>query len=382
MIPFNRASFHGNERSYMEQAITNGSISGNGAFTRKAEAALSELHNGAAALLTTSCTHALEMSARLLDLQPGDEIIVPSYTFVSTASAFMWNGARPVFADSRPDTLNIDPEDVARLITSRTKAICIVHYAGVGADPRVFADLAAHHGVRLIEDNAHGLGGRHNGQTLGTFGAMSTLSFHETKNLTCGEGGALIINDPSLVERAEILREKGTNRAKFLRGQVDKYTWVDIGSSWVMSDMLAAILTAQLERFDEIQVQRLHLWNRYQAELAEWAERSDVMLPQIPDESSQTAHMFHLRFGTLDRRDAFIAHMRDRGVQTVFHYQALHESPVGLSLRQDHACAVASNASHTLVRLPLFYDLSESDQQTVIDAAIAFPAESGNSGKS
>ncbi|MDO8733466.1 MAG: dTDP-4-amino-4,6-dideoxygalactose transaminase [Actinomycetota bacterium] len=372
MIPFNRASFHGNERSYMEQAITNGSISGNGSFTRKAEAALSELHGGATALLTTSCTHALEMSARLLDLQPGDEIIVPSYTFVSTASAFMWNGALPVFADSRSDTLNIDPEDVARLITPRTKAICIVHYAGVGADPKVFADLAAHHGVRLIEDNAHGLGGSFEGQTLGTFGAMSTLSFHETKNITCGEGGALIINDSALVERAEILREKGTDRARFLRGQVDKYTWVDKGSSWVMSDMLAAILTAQLERFNEIQDQRLLLWNRYQDGLVEWADQTNVILPRIPNESTHTAHMFHLRLESLERRDAFIAHMHERGVQTVFHYQALHESPIGLSLHEDHACMVASEASHTLVRLPLFYDLSDADQNTVIDAATAF----------
>ena len=372
MIPFNRASFHGNERTYMEQAITDGSISGNGSFTREAEAALSRLHGGASALLTTSCTHALEMSARLLDLQPGDEIIVPSYTFVSTASAFMWNGARPVFADSRADTLNIDPEDVERLITPRTKAICIVHYAGVGADPKVFADLAASRKVRLIEDNAHGLGGTYDGQTLGTFGDMSTLSFHETKNLTCGEGGALIINDPSLVERAEILREKGTNRARFLRGQVDKYTWVDIGSSWVMSDMLAAILTAQLERFDEIQEQRLLLWNRYQDGLIAWADHADVTLPRIPPESAHTAHMFHLRFASLERRDAFITHMHDRGVQTVFHYQALHESPIGLSLHEQHASPVASQASRTLVRLPLFYDLSAADQQLIIDAAQAF----------
>ena len=372
VIPFNRASFHGNERAYMEQAITNGSISGNGAFTRKAEAALSALHGGATALLTTSCTHALEMSARLLDLQPGDEIIVPSYTFVSTASAFMWNGAKPVFADSRADTLNIDPEDVARLITARTKAICIVHYAGVGADPKAFADLAASHGVRLIEDNAHGLGGRHAGQTLGTFGAMSTLSFHETKNITCGEGGALIINDRDLVERAEILRETGTNRARFLRGQVDKYTWVDNGSSWVMSDMLAAILTAQLERFDEVQERRMLLWNRYRDGLAAWADRTEVTLPQIPEESAHTAHMFHLRLESLERRDAFIAHMHDRGVQTVFHYQALHESPIGLSLHEDHACLVASRASDTLVRLPLFYDLSDADQGLVIEAATAF----------
>jgi len=372
VIPFNRASFHGNERLYMEQAITHGSISGNGQFTRTGEAVLSQMHGGASTLLTTSCTHALEMSARLLQLQPGDEVIVPSYTFVSSASAFMWNGAHPVFADSRPDTLNIDPAHVATLITPRTKAICIVHYAGVGADPREFVELADRHGIALIEDNAHGLGGSFDGQLLGTFGAMSTLSFHETKNLTCGEGGALIINDPALLERAEILREKGTDRARFLRGQVDKYTWVDIGSSWVMSDMLAAILAAQLERFDEIQERRFLLWNRYQDELADWADTTGVVLPHIPVEAGHTAHMFHLRLQSLELRDAFIQHMMDRGVLTVFHYQALHESPVGLSLPGSHACPVASEASHTLVRLPLFYDLSEADQKTVIDAATSF----------
>ncbi|MHB1066466.1 MAG: dTDP-4-amino-4,6-dideoxygalactose transaminase [Candidatus Nanopelagicales bacterium] len=372
MIPFNRPSFPGNERSYLEQSIANGSISGNGEFTKFAEAALSELHGGAAVLLTTSCTHALELSARLLDLQPGDEVIVPSYTFVSTASAFMWNGARPVFADSRADTLNIDPSDVARLITPRTKAICIVHYAGVGADPGAFEQLAAERGIRLIEDNAHGLGGHFDGRTLGTFGDMSTLSFHETKNLTCGEGGALVINDPALVDRAEILREKGTNRARFLRGQVDKYTWEDIGSSWVMSDMLAAMLAGQLERFDEIQAERMRLWRRYQEALADWAGESDVILPHVPERAAHPAHMFHLRFTSQQRRDAFITHMRDRGVLTVFHYQALHESPIGLSLHEGHACPVASEASQTLVRLPLFYDLGDADQRTVIAAATSF----------
>ena len=226
MIPFNRPSFEGRELDYIAETIRQGCISGGGEFTKRAEKILADQHGGSTALLTTSCTHALEMSARLLDLQPGDEVIVPSYTFVSTASAFRWNGAVPVFADSRADTLNIDPRDVERRITSRTKAICIVHYGGVGAEPAVFADLASDNGLVLIEDNAHGFGGEYGGKRLGTFGAMSTLSFHETKNLTCGEGGAIVLNDPGLVERAEILREKGTDRSQFLRGQVDKYTWV------------------------------------------------------------------------------------------------------------------------------------------------------------
>ena len=372
MIPFNRASLEGAEIAYLVQAVNNGFISGNGPFTKQAEKALSEMHDGAAALLTTSCTHALEMSARLLDLQPGDEVIVPSYTFVSTASAFIWNGARPVFADSRPDTLNIDPDHVERLITPRTRAICIVHYAGVGADPDRFSALAEHHGLALIEDNAHGLGGSFNGQTLGTFGAMSTLSFHETKNITCGEGGALVINDPRLIERAEILREKGTDRSRFLRGQVDKYTWVDIGSSWVLSDLLAAVLVGQLERFDAIQDRRIRLWERYDAELAGWARDVGAELPVTPEGTTHTGHMYFVRFSEGSQRDAFIAHMRDSDIMAVFHYQALHESPVGRSLGEQEDCPVASAAARRLVRLPLFTDMSDSDQAAVIAAATSF----------
>ena len=372
MIPFNRPSFQGREFDYIAEALKHGSISGNGTFTKQAEAALSALHDGSTALLTTSCTHALELGARLLDLQPGDEVIVPSFTFVSTASAYMWNGAVPVFADSRPDTLNIDPNDVERLITPRTKAICVVHYAGVGAEPQAFADLAARHELTLIEDNAHGLGGGYAGKRLGTFGAMSTLSFHETKNITCGEGGAIILNDLALVERAEILREKGTDRSRFLRGQVDKYTWVDIGSSWVLSDMLAAVLLAQLERFDDIQSHRMQLWTRYQEALEPWAADVGVALPGVPPEAHHTAHMFHLRLDSAERRDAFIRHLGERGALAVFHYQALHESPVGRSLGESHGCPVASRAADTLVRLPLFNDMSESEQGAVIEATLAF----------
>lgn len=372
MIPFNRPAFQGREFDYIAKALQRGSISGNGTFTKQAEVELSRLHNGAPALLTTSCTHALEISARLLDLQPGDEVIVPSFTFVSTASAFMWNGGVPIFADSRPDTLNIDPTEVERLITSRTKAICIVHYAGVGAEPQAFAELATRYGLTLIEDNAHGLGGDYDGKRLGTFGAMSTLSFHETKNVTCGEGGAIILNDPSLVERAEILREKGTDRSRFLRGQVDKYTWVDVGSSWVLSDMLAAVLLAQLERFDDIQSHRMLLWMRYQQALEPWAADVGVALPDVPPEAQHTAHMFHLRFDSVVHRDAFIRHLGERGALAVFHYQALHESPVGNSLGQEHDCPVASHAADTLVRLPLFSDMTEAEQGAVIDAALSF----------
>lgn len=372
MIPFNRPSFQGHELEYVADAIRSGLISGNGDFTKKAEKILSTLHGGATALLTTSCTHALEMAARLIDLRPDDEVIVPSYTFVSTASAFIWNGARPVFADSRSDTLNIDPDEVERLITPRTKAIVIVHYAGIGADPNRFVDIARKHEIALIEDNAHGLGGTFDGGTLGTFGALSTLSFHETKNITSGEGGALVINDPKLVERAEILREKGTDRSRFLRGQVDKYTWVDVGSSWVMSDLLAAVLVGQLDKFEDIQKSRINLWNQYDQELSNWARSTGIITPHIPNTAKHTGHMYHLRFDNITMRDAFIKHMRNRGVVSVFHYQPLHKSPLALRMGAQQALPIAEKTANTLVRLPIFNGLTEADQTTVIEATLAF----------
>lgn len=375
-IPFNRPSLAGSELKYLSQAVSAGHISGNGPFTRQAEAILSEMHQGSSTLLTTSCTHSLEMSARLLNLNPSDEVIVPAYTFVSSASAFTWNGARPVFADIRLDTMNIDPVDAERLITERTRAICIVHYAGVGADPDKFADLGRRYSIPIIEDNAHGLGSSYKGQTLGTFGALSTLSFHETKNLSCGEGGAIVINDSSLVERAEILREKGTDRSKFLRGQVDKYTWVDNGSSWVMSDLLAAFLVAQLEGMEAIQADRLSLWQRYDRELGSWAAQNQVVLPYIPPEAHHSGHMFYLRLANQVQRDHFIAHLKSLGVMAVFHYQALNTSPQGLLLGADPtACPNSKKASETLVRLPLFRDMSEQEQGRVIDAVVSFRSE-------
>jgi dTDP-4-amino-4,6-dideoxygalactose transaminase len=246
MIPFNRASFDGHELEYLAGAIQNGHVSGNGLYTKKAEEELRHIHGHGRTLLTTSCTHALEMAAILLQLKPGDEVIVPSFTFVSSAAAFLLHGGKPVFADVRADTLNLNFDAVEAAITSRTRAVCVVHYAGVGAEPDQFRQLADKHGLVLIEDNAHGLFGKFKGQSLGTFGQVSTLSFHETKNVTCGEGGAIHVNDLGYVERAEILREKGTNRSKFFRGQVDKYTWVDTGSSWVLSDLLAGVLLGQL----------------------------------------------------------------------------------------------------------------------------------------
>jgi dTDP-4-amino-4,6-dideoxygalactose transaminase len=373
VIPFNKPSFDDRDLDYFSQAMAGGHSSGNGPFTRRAEKLLEEIHGGGTALLTTSCTHALEMSARLLDLQPGDEVIVPSYTFVSTASAFMWNGARPVFADIDEQTLNVDPDSVESLITDRTRAICIVHYAGVGAQPERFVELAAQYRLALIEDNAHGLGASHNGQALGTFGSMSTLSFHETKNITCGEGGALIINDPALVERAEILREKGTNRTNFLRGQVDKYTWVDNGSSWVISDLLASLLTGQLERIQQINEDRIISWDRYFESLQVWALASNITLPHVPVTAQHTGHMFHLRVKNQETRDRFIDHMKQQGITAVFHYQSLHKSPVGVILEENtRSCPNSDFASETLVRLPMFAGLSEDQQTSVIAAVLDF----------
>lgn len=372
-IRFNRAVFDGRELEYLRDAIAGGHVSGGGPFSRSAETALSEGHGGAAALLTTSCTHALEMSALLLNLQPGDEVVVPAYTFVSTASAFLLHGGKPVFVDVREDTLNLDVDLLDRVRTPRTRAVCTVNYAGVGADLERLVAYCRTEGLTLIEDNAHGLFGRQAGRTLGTFGALSTLSFHETKNVTCGEGGALILNDASLVERAEILREKGTDRSRFFRGEVDKYTWVDVGSSWVPSDMLAGVLLGQLEQFDEIQQHRHRIWGRYRDGLADWAEREGIRLPTIPDGVEHTAHLFHLRTRDGRDRDRLIALLKERGVHAVFHYQPLHLSAVGRQLGgQPGQFPVTEDAGDTLLRLPLHRALTDDDVENVLEAVTGF----------
>lgn len=373
MIDFNRAVFAGDELAHLRESIANGHVSGNGPFTKEAERLLSEGHDGARVLLTTSCTHALEMAALLAQFEPGDEVIVPSFTFVTSASAFLLHGATPVFVDVDPVTLNVDPQLVAEAIGPATKAVVAVHYAGVGARPRELAELCRAHDLLLVEDNAHGLFGGWDGQPLGTFGAVSTLSFHETKNLNCGEGGALVLNDSGLVERAEILREKGTDRSKFFRGEVDKYTWVDLGSSWVLSDMLAGVLVGQLERYEEIQRHRRAVWDAYEAGLADWGERHDVRLPVIPDEAEHTSHMFHLRVDSLETRENLIAHLRERGVRAVFHYQALHLSDVGRELGGvEGQCPVTEDAADTLLRLPLHAALGEDDVAQVVAAVTSF----------
>jgi len=374
-IPFNRSAWIGNEFEYVHQSLRNGHTSGNGPFGKKVEELISSEIGCGQTLLTTSCTHALEMAALLLQIQPGDEVIVPSFTFISTASAFMLHGAKPIFVDVRSDTLNIDPDQVAAAITPRTRAICVVHYGGVGAEMELLRLLADEHGLMIIEDNAHGLFGKYNGQFLGTFGALATQSFHETKNITCGEGGALIINDESLVERAEILRAKGTDRSKFLRGQVDKYTWVDVGSSWVQSDILAAILFGQLERKGEIYCARKAIYDRYDHELASWALANHVRTPFVPAGCEHTAHVFHLRFERGDQRDRFIAHLADRGVNAVFHYQPLHLSAVGQQLGgMKGQFPVTEHAGDCLVRLPLFSSMTEEQHTQVIQAVTSiFP---------
>ena len=372
-IPFNRPSTTGREFDYIRQAIESGQISGDGQFSRKCQTLLEEITGAKRVLLTTSCTDALEMTALLLDLQPDDEIIVPSFTFVSGANAYALRGARIVFADIRPDTLNLDETQIEALVTPRTRAILAVHYAGVGCEMEGILRTAQRHGVRVVEDNAHGLFGRYRGRNLGTFGEMATLSFHETKNVSCGEGGALLLNDESLVERAEILREKGTNRSRFFRGMVDKYTWVDLGSSFLPADVLAAFLFAQLEARETIQAARGRIWHTYAGALHDWAGAHGVRLPAVPPHCEQPYHMFYLILPTSESRDALIAHMKNREMLAVFHYLPLHLSEMGMRRGgRVGQCPVTEDLSARLVRLPFYNSLDEAAQARVIDAVLEF----------
>jgi dTDP-4-amino-4,6-dideoxygalactose transaminase len=372
-VDFNRPVTVGNEFEYMRQAIANSHISGDGAFTKKCHAFLEGELGVKKALLTTSCTHALEMSALLLEIQPGDEVVIPDFTFVSTVNAFVLRGAKPVFVDVRPDTLNLDEAKLEAAITPRTKAIVPVHYAGVGCEMDAIMEVANRHRLAVVEDNAHGLFGKYKGKFLGTFGALATQSFHETKNFSCGEGGALLINDPALAERAEIIREKGTNRARFFRGQVDKYTWVDIGSSYLPSDMLAAYLFAQFEQREKIQSHRQHVWETYNAALQDWAEKNGVGLPNIPAHAEQAYHMYYLLMPNLDIRQKFIAYLRDQHIYSVFHYLPLHLSDMGRGFGyKAGACPVTEKVSDQLVRLPFHNALTNNDLEQVIDAIMGF----------
>lgn len=373
-IPFNRPTLSGKEIDYIRDAIESGHASGDGAYTKKCQAFLERELGVPKVLLTTSCTHALEMVAFLLNIQPGDEVIVPSFTFVTTVNAFIIRGARPVFIDIRRDTLNLDESQLDRLVTSRTRAIVPVHYAGVGCEMDVIMKIARQHNIPVIEDNAHGLFGRYKGKLLGTFGALATQSFHETKNISCGEGGALLINDRQYIERAEIIREKGTNRSRFFRGQVDKYTWVDVGSSYLPSDLLAAFLYAQLETYQSVQSKRCKIWERYYQALQSWAKESGVRLPLIPQGVEQSYHMFYLLMPSLHVRQNLIAHLKSRGILSVFHYVPLHLSDMGRNFGgKSGDCPVTEDVSDRLLRLPFYNALNEDDQDRVIEAILEFP---------
>lgn len=368
-IPFNQPCFSGNELKYIEKAVRNHHISGDGIFSKKCNAYLQEMIGVPKVLLTTSCTHALEMCALLLDIQPGDEVIVPSFAFVTTANAFVLRGAKPVFIDIRPDTLNLEEMQLEPLITPRTKIIVALHYAGVGCEMDGINAIAKEHEIAVVEDNAHGLFGKYKNRNLGTFGCLATLSFHETKNITCGEGGALLINDRKYFDRAEILREKGTNRSQFFRGQVDKYTWIDLGSSYLPSDILAAFLFAQLEASETIQKQRRKIWQYYAEQLAPWAEQKGVRLPFSPSYCEHPYHMFYLLCPSLEKRSKLIESLKSRGILSVFHYLPLHLSPMGQKWGYKAGdCPVAEDISTRLVRLPFYYHLNQDDQKRVCDA--------------
>jgi dTDP-4-amino-4,6-dideoxygalactose transaminase len=369
-IPFNVPQLAGGEHAYIDEALRSGKISGNGQFARRASRWLEDRLGSPRALITPSCTAALELAAILCEVGPGDEVIVPSFTFVSTVNAFALRGATPVFVDVLPETLNIDPAAIRAAITDRTRVIVVVHYAGVGCEMEEILAIASQHGIRVVEDAAHGLPGSRGGKPLGSIGALSTFSFHETKNVQCGEGGALVVNDPELVARAEIVQEKGTDRAQFFRGQVDKYTWRDIGSSYLLSEVAAAFLWAQLEHADAITDERRAIWSRYHEAFADLEHDGLLRRPQVPDGCEHSGHLYYLLLPEPDLRDAFIAHMAQRDVHVVFHYVPLHSSPAGRRLgRTGGSLAVTDELSARLVRLPIWCSLGERRQEHVIAAA-------------
>lgn len=374
MIPFNKPALTGNEEKHILDSIKSPKISGDGEYTRRCQRWFEEHLECAKALLTTSCTHALEMAAILVDIQPGDEVIMPSYTFVSTANAFALRGATIVFVDIRPDTMNIDETKIEAAVTSKTKAIVPVHYAGVGCEMDTIMEIAQRHKLFVIEDAAQGIMSSYKGKPLGTIGHLGTFSFHETKNITsAGEGGLLIINDDQFKERAEIIREKGTNRSQFFRGMVDKYTWIDIGSSYLLNDVSAAYLLGQLERIQDIQADRLNTWNIYHDKLQSLGERDCVDLPSIPDQCTNNAHMFYLKSKNLEQRTALLRHLNANGVYAVFHYVPLHSSPAGERYgRFDGIDNFTTMESDCVIRLPLYYGIGADEIQKIVDTVIGF----------
>ena len=380
-IPFNKSSIQGSELDFIYQTIRDGQIAGDQTFSKKCHGLLENVLGVHRALVTTSCTHSLEMAAILMGIGPGDEVIVPAFTFVSTANAFVLHGAHPVFCDIRQDTLNLDESKLEALITPRTRAIVPVHYAGVACDMDKILEIARRHGVAVVEDNAHGLFGKYRGKWLGSIGCLATQSFHETKNITCGEGGALLINNEQFIERAEIIREKGTNRARFFRGQVDKYSWVDVGSSYVMSDVLAAFLYGQLEKWEEIQAKRRMIWERYDTELDVWSKDMGVRRPVVPPYCEQSWHMYYLLMPTLNKRTEFIAQLKKKNITAVFHYLPLNQSAyykrinnsnkrllaVNRANNQEKSCPVAEDVADRIVRLPFYTSMTEDECSYVIE---------------
>lgn len=372
-IPFNKPPYIGKESEYVLDAVNKGHISGDGEYTKKCAKKLEELSGTKRALLTTSCTHATEMAALLSDIKPGDEVIMPSYTFVSTADAFVLRGATPVFVDIRPDTMNIDETLIEDAITSKTKAIVPVHYAGVGCEMDTIMDIARRHNLTVIEDAAQAIVSTYKGKALGTYGDFGCYSFHETKNISMGEGGALLIQNEDLVEPAEIIREKGTNRAKFFRGQIDKYTWVNYGSSYLPSDMNAAYLWAQLENIDIIQKKRLSVWNRYKEGLSELEKKEYIEFGAIPDECTNNAHMFYIKVRDLENRTDLLKFLKENGIQAVFHYVPLHSAPAGRKFgRFNGEDRYTTKESERLIRLPLFYSITDEEVEYIIEKLKAY----------
>ena len=373
MIPFNVPPCVGDELEYVKQAIDSHKICGDGAFTKQCNAWLEERFHAQKVLLTTSGTTALDMAMLLCDIQPGDEVILPSFTFSSTATSAVLAGARLVFVDIRPDTMNIDETKIEQAITDRTKVIVAMHYAGVACEMDTIMEIAHRHGLKVVEDAAQGVNAFYKGRALGSIGDYGCFSFHETKNYSMGEGGAILINRPEQIEDAEIIREKGTDRSRFFRGQVDKYTWVNIGSSFLPSDINAAYLMAQLEMSDEINENRLQSWTRYNEGLQDLAQEGVIELPYIPEECTHNAHMFYIKTKDMEERKALISYLKERDIAAVFHYVPLHSAPAGLRFGRFHGeDRYTTKESERLLRLPMYYNLSESDQQKVIDAVHGF----------
>ncbi|NJQ03815.1 dTDP-4-amino-4,6-dideoxygalactose transaminase [Streptomyces zingiberis] len=373
-VPFHVPHTAARQDAYLRQVLESGDHDGDGPFTERAAALLSRITGAPKVLLTPSCTHALEIAALLLDLAPGDEVVMPSFTFAPTASAFALRGAVPVFTDCRPDTLNLDETALEAAITERTRAVVAVHYGGVACEMDEIRRVAAAHGVPVIEDNAHGLGGTYRGRPLGGLGALAAQSFHATKNVHCGKGGALLVNDVSLAERATVVRDRGTNRHQYFRGQVDKYRWVDLGSSYILPELLAALLAAQLEEMDAVQRRRHALWDLYHAGLAGWARDQGVTLPVCPPDREHSAHLYHLVCPTAEDRAALLRHLADHGVRAAFHFQPLHTSPAGIRHGRSApgGCPVTERVADRLVRLPLHTGLSDAQAARVVEVLLAF----------